>query len=65
VVAIFRTYSTAKVGSMAAAYPADSTKAFCEVCNNAIIAKYCQPKRHNWEQKRSDKTKELFACSLM
>ena len=32
---------TAKVGSMPTAYPADSTKAFCEVCNNAIIAKYC------------------------
>jgi len=32
---------TAKVGSMRAAYPIDSTKAFCEVCNNAIIAKYC------------------------
>jgi len=29
---------TAKVGSMLAACPADSTKAFCEVCNNAIIA---------------------------
>jgi len=30
---------TTKVGSMPAAYPADLTKAFCEVCNNAIIAK--------------------------
>jgi len=39
---------TAKVGSMPATYPADSTKAFCEVCNNAIIAKYCKLKRHNW-----------------
>jgi len=39
---------TAKVGSMPTAYPADSTKAFCEVCNNAIIAKYCDIKRHNW-----------------
>jgi len=29
---------TAKVGSMPAAYPADLTKASCEVCNNAIIA---------------------------
>jgi len=37
---------TANVGSMPAAYPADSTKAFCEVCNNAIIAKYCDLKRH-------------------
>jgi len=39
---------TAKVGSMPAAYLADSTKALCEVCNNAIIAKYCELKRHNW-----------------
>jgi len=39
---------TAKVGSMPAAYPADSRKTFCEVCNNAIIAKYCEHKRHNW-----------------
>jgi len=38
---------TAKVGSM----PADSTNAFCEVCNNAIIAKYCELKRHNWWKK--------------
>jgi len=22
--------------------PADSRKAFCEVCNNAIIAEYCE-----------------------
>jgi len=29
-------------------YPADSTKAFCEVCNNAIIATYCELKRHDW-----------------
>jgi len=35
---------TAKVGSMPAAYPADSTKAFCEVCSNAVIAKYCELK---------------------
>jgi len=56
---------TAKVGSMPAAYLADSTKAFCEVCNNAIIAKYCELKRHNWYQKHSDKTKELIACSLI
>jgi len=56
---------TAKVGSMPAAYPADSTKAFCEVCNNAVIAKHCELKRHNWQQKHSDKTEELFACSLM
>jgi len=38
---------TVKVGSMPAAYPADSIKAFCEVCYNAIIAKYCEL-RHNW-----------------
>jgi len=48
---------TAEVGSMPAAYPADSAKAFCEVCNNAIIAKYCE---HNWQQKHSDKTKKLL-----
>jgi len=29
-------------------YPADSRKAFCEVCNNTIIAKHCELKRHNW-----------------
>jgi len=51
---------TAKVGSMRAAYPAGSTKTFCEVCNSAIIAKYCELKKHNWWQKHSDKTKELF-----
>jgi len=56
---------TAKVASMPAAYPADSTKAFCEVCNNAVIPKYCELKRHNWKQKHSDKTKELSTCSLM
>jgi len=39
---------TAKVGSMPATYPADSTKAFCEVCNYAITATYCELKRHNW-----------------
>jgi len=38
---------TAKVRSMPAAYCAGSTKAFYEVCNNAIIAKYCELKRHN------------------
>jgi len=31
-----------------ATYPVDSRKAFCEVCSNAIIAKYCELKRHNW-----------------
>jgi len=39
---------TAKVVSMPAAYPADSIKAFCEGCNNAIMAKYCEFKRHIW-----------------
>jgi len=39
---------TTKVGSMPAAYPADLTNAFFEVCNNAIIAKHCELKRHNW-----------------
>jgi len=39
---------TAKVGSMPAAYPVDSIKALCEICNNAIIVKYCELKRHNW-----------------
>jgi len=39
---------TAKVGLMPAAYSADSTKAFREVCNNAIIAKYYDLKKHNW-----------------
>jgi len=29
-----------KVGSMRTAHPTDSRKAFCEVCNNAIIAKH-------------------------
>jgi len=38
---------TAKVGSVPTAYPANSTKAYCEVYNNAIIAKYCELKRHN------------------
>jgi len=37
---------TAKVGSMPAAYPADSTKTFCEVCNNALIARYCELKNN-------------------
>jgi len=39
---------TAKVGSMRATYPADLTKIFCEVCNNAIITKYCELKRYTW-----------------
>jgi len=38
---------TAKVRSMPAAYSADASKAFYEVCNNAIIAKYCELKRHD------------------
>jgi len=40
-------------------------RSLCEVCNNAIIAKHCELERHNWQQKHSDKTKELFAFSLM
>jgi len=28
---------TSEVAWMPAAYPADSTKTFCEVCNNAVI----------------------------
>jgi len=39
---------TAKVGSMPTAYPADLTKAFCEVCYNVTIAKCRELKRHNW-----------------
>ena len=50
---------------MPTGYPADSRKPFCEVCNNAVIAKYCELKRHNWYQKHSDKTEELPAFSLM
>jgi len=36
------------VSSVPTAYPADSRKAFCEVCNSEIIAKYCELKGHNW-----------------
>jgi len=36
-----------KVGTVPTAYPADSRKAFCEVCNDAIIPKYCELNRHN------------------
>jgi len=32
---------------VATAHPADSRKAFCEVCNNAIIAKHCELERDN------------------
>jgi len=39
-----------KIGTVPTVYPADSKKGFCEVCNNAIIAKYCELKRHNWWQ---------------
>jgi len=38
---------TVKVGSVSTAYPADSRKAFSEVCNNAITAKHCVLERHN------------------
>jgi len=36
-----------KVGTVPTAYPADSRKAFCEVCNDAIMPKYCELNRHN------------------
>jgi len=39
--------SALKASSVPTAYPADSRKAFCEVCNNAIIEKYCVHKRYN------------------
>jgi len=32
---------------MPTTYPADSSKAFCEVCNNAIIAKHYELEKHN------------------
>jgi len=50
---------------MPTVYPADSKKAFCEVCNNTIVAKHYEPERHKWLQNPSDRTKELFACLLM
>jgi len=31
-----------KVDSVLTAYPADTRKAYCEVCNNAIIGKHCE-----------------------
>jgi len=40
-----------KFGSVPTAYPGGSRKAFCEVCNNAIITKYCELKRHNYSSK--------------
>jgi len=42
------TYMVARFKTWLSAYPADSIKAFCEVCNNAIIAKHCELERHNW-----------------
>jgi len=36
-----------KVDSVLTTYPADSRNAFCEVCSNAIIAKYCMLEKHN------------------
>ena len=35
-----------KVGSVPTVYPADSRTVFCEVCNDAIIAKHCELKMH-------------------
>jgi len=40
--------SELKVGSVTTAYGADSRNAFCEVCNNTIIAKHCEFECHNW-----------------
>jgi len=40
--------SELNVSSVPTAYPADSEKAFCEICNNEIIAKHCELKRHKW-----------------
>jgi len=37
-----------KFESVLTACPADSTKDFCEVCTNAIIAKHCEFEKHNW-----------------
>jgi len=37
-----------EVGSVPIVYPADSRKAFCEVCNNSTKAKHCELKRHTW-----------------
>jgi len=37
-----------KFGSVPIAYPAYSTKAFCEVRNDAIEMKYCELIRHDW-----------------
>jgi len=37
-----------KVDSVVTAYPANSRKTFCEVCNNAIIAKHSELEKHNW-----------------
>jgi len=42
------TYMVARFRTGLSAYPADSRTAFCEVCNNAIIAKHCELERHNW-----------------
>jgi len=35
-----------KFESLLTAYPADSRKAFCEVCTDAIIAKHCEFEKH-------------------
>jgi len=47
-------------GYSSTAYPADSRKVFFEVCNKALIAKKCERKRHNLQQKHSDKIKKFL-----
>jgi len=46
-------------------FPADSRKAYCKICNNTIIAKHFERKRHVGSKKHSVKAKEPFACSQM
>jgi len=46
-VARFRTFNLAQC-LLPILLNADSRKAFCEICSNAIIAKHCELERHNW-----------------
>ena len=46
---------------MPAAYRVDSRKAFCKMCDIAIIAKHCELERHDWLQKHADKPKVPLA----
>ena len=55
--------SELKVDSVPTACPADSRKTFCEVCNNAIIAKHCELKRNNWQQNAQVRLKNFLQCS--